>query len=93
MFNLSTLIIYSASAYSELHSSCVVSSTKAFIHYPKKRKKKESKLWYIIYNQIEDVLEAVKYDKDVRVVILRSLAPGVFSAGKSKILKHLQLKY
>ncbi|PIK62761.1 putative methylglutaconyl-CoA hydratase, mitochondrial isoform X2 [Apostichopus japonicus] len=31
--------------------------------------------------KIEDVLEAVKYDKDVRVVILRSLAPGVFSAG------------
>lgn len=88
MFNLSILIIYPASAYSELHSSCVVSSTIAFIHYQEKKI-----LCYIIYNQIEDVLEAVKYDKDVRVVILRSLAPGVFSAGKSKILKHLQLKY
>lgn len=31
--------------------------------------------------KIEDALEAVKYDKDVRVVILRSLAPGIFSAG------------
>ena len=42
-------------------------------------------VWFL---QLQLAMDAVRFDKDVRVVVVRSEVPGVFCAGRQKLAPH-----